>query len=141
MIEQTPVPDTHGERRGVVGGGAVALKSIGRLRVFRYEIRCWLHGTIPDAGEAVGGPVRLSDDLAVARRVIAAVRDVPTPVWGRDQLGTGEMWNSNSVVAWVLAHSGIEAAEVRPPERGRAPGWNAGVAVAGRDGTARSANQ
>jgi hypothetical protein len=63
---------------------------------------------------------------------------VPTPVWGRDELAAGEMWNSNSVVAWVLAHSGIEVAEVRSPGQGRAPGWNAGVAVAERYGTSRS---
>jgi hypothetical protein len=141
VIEQTPVPDERGELRGVVGGGAVGLRSAGRFRVFRYEIRCWLSGMIPDAGEAVGGPVRLSGDIAIARRVIATVRAVPTPVWGRDQLDAGEMWNPNSVVAWVLAHGGIEAAEVHPPQGGRAPGWNAGVAVAGRDDTTRSVGQ
>ncbi len=138
VIEQTPVPDERGELRGAVGGGAVGLRAAGRLRMFRYEIRCWLNGVIPDAAEAVGGPVRLSSDLVVARRVLAAVPAVPTPVWGRDELKAGEMWNSNSVVAWVLARSGIAAAEVRPPERGRAPGWNAGLVVAGREGATRT---
>jgi hypothetical protein len=133
VIEQTPVPDDAGAVRGVVGGGAVGLRAAGRFRVFRYEIRCWLGGVIPDADAAVGGAVRLSDDLATARRVLAAVRVVPTPVWGRDELLAGEMWNSNSVVAWVLCHSGIDAAQVRPPGRGRAPGWCAGVVVAARD--------
>ncbi len=132
VIEQTPVPVGDGESRGVVGGGAVGLSGAARWRVFRYEIRCWLGGVIPDAGAAVGGPVRLSGDLAVARRVLDAVAAVPTPVWGRDELRAGEMWNSNSVVAWVLCSSGIDVAGVHPPGNGRAPGWAAGVVVAGR---------
>jgi hypothetical protein len=57
---------------------------------------------------------------------------VPTPVWGRDELGTGEMWNSNSVIAWVIARSGIDAESIQPPQGGRAPGWRAGVVVARR---------
>jgi hypothetical protein len=39
------------------------------------------------------------------------------------------MWNSNSVVAWLLAASGIDPAAARLPDRGRAPGWDAGLAV------------
>ena len=38
----------------------------------------------------------------VARRVLDQVSRVPTPVWGRDELQTGEMWNSNSIIAWTL---------------------------------------
>jgi hypothetical protein len=62
------------------------------------------------------------------------VPQVPTPVWGRDELGTGEMWNSNSVIAWVIARSGIDAESIQPPQGGRAPGWHAGVLVANRKG-------
>ena len=54
-----------------------------------------------------------------------------TPM-GRDELGAGEMWNCNSVIAWVLAKSGLDVAEIRPPVHGRAPGWNAGLQVAAR---------
>ena len=132
VIEQTPVPDGAGSLRGVVAGGAVGCRSAGRLRIFRYEIHCWLDGVIPDEDQAVGGPVRLADDLATVRRVLAAVPAVPTPVWGRDELGVGEMWNSNSVVAWVLTRSGIDLSGIRPPAGGRAPGWGAGRVVAGR---------
>jgi hypothetical protein len=39
------------------------------------------------------------------------------------------MWNSNSVVAWLLERSGHDA-DLRPPGGGRAPGWAAGVALA-----------
>src|ERR1700675_4154167 len=39
VIEQTPVPDLHGEQRGVVEGGPVGTRWAGRFRPFRYEIR------------------------------------------------------------------------------------------------------
>ena len=42
------------------------------------------------------------------------------------------MWNSNSVIAWVLARSGIDADSIHPPAGGRAPGWRAGLVVAHR---------
>jgi hypothetical protein len=132
VIEQTPVPDAHGEARGVVASGAVGTRSAGHLRVFRYEIRRWLGGSIPDVHEAVASPVRLSDDLTTARRVLDAVPSVPTPVWGRDELRAGEMWNSNSVVSWVLSRAGVDTAAIAPPPGGRAPGWHAGLAVAAR---------
>jgi hypothetical protein len=48
VIEQTPVPDLSGSERGVVAGGAVGARWAGRLRIFRYEIRLWLGGNIPD---------------------------------------------------------------------------------------------
>lgn len=131
-IEQTPVPDGRAAERGVVAGGAVGSRLAGRLRVFRYEIRVWPGGSIPDMSQAVDSPRLLSEEDAVARAVLLAVPGVPTPVWGRDELGTGEMWNSNAVVAWVLETAGIDAESVRPPTGGRAPGWLAGVEVARR---------
>jgi hypothetical protein len=51
---------------------------------------------------------------------------------GRDELRTGEMWNSNSLISWLLARAGIDTDGLEPPVGGRAPGWNAGVVVAGR---------
>ena len=132
VIEQTPVPDLSGRDRGVVAGGAVGSHWAGRFRIFRYEIRLWLGGNIPDVAEAVDSPRRLSDAEACAHRVLELVPQVPTPLWGRDELGTGEMWNSNSVIAWVIARSAIEADAIRPPVGGRAPGWNAGLEVARR---------
>ena len=133
VIEQTPVPDGPDEARGVVAGGAVGMQWAGRWRIFRYEIRRWLEGSIPDVDEAVASPVRLSQDLAVARRVLEVMASVPTPVWGRDELRAGEMWNSNSIVAWVLSRSGVDITGILPPPGGRAPGWNAGLVVAARD--------
>jgi hypothetical protein len=40
------------------------------------------------------------------------------------------MWNSNSVIAWVIARSGIDAERIQPPAGGRAPGWQAGLVLA-----------
>jgi hypothetical protein len=132
VIEQTPVPDLSGQDRGVVAGGAVGSRWAGRFRIFRYEIRLWLGGHIPDVAEAVDSPRRLTDDEDGARRVLEVVRRVPTPVWGRDELATGEMWNSNSIIAWVIASSGMATESIRPPAGGRAPGWQAGLEVARR---------
>ena len=132
VVEQTPVPDLSGSQRGVVAGGAVGSRWAGRFRIFRYEIRLWLGGHIPDVAEAVESPRRLASDDDHARRVLELVAQVPTPVWGRDELGTGEMWNSNSVIAWVIARSGMNADSIQPPAGGRAPGWHAGLVVARR---------
>jgi hypothetical protein len=132
VIEQTPVPDLSGNERGVVAEGPVASHWAGRFRVFRYEIRLWRNGHIPAAAEAVDSPRRLTDDERRARRVLDLIAQVPTPVWGRDELGAGEMWNSNAVIAWVVARSGLDTESIRPPVGGRAPGWQAGLVVARR---------
>ena len=52
---------------------------------------------------------------------------MPRLTWGRDELRLGEMWNSNSVVSWLLAGSRHETDLLGPPAGGRAPGWNAGL--------------
>jgi hypothetical protein len=129
-IEMTPV--AGGQDHGVVGGGAVGSPLLGWTSLFRYEIRCWRDGQIPDAAEAVESPRLVSDDPAVARRILDLTRSVPTPTWGRDELGTGEMWNSNSLISWLLVVAGIDLEHVRVPVGGRAPGWDAGIAVATR---------
>ncbi len=127
-IELAPSPDADEASRGVVATGAVGSRHIGRLRLFRYELRCWRGGVIPDLRYAVGGPQRLTSDPALARRLLGLVASVPTPVWGRDELRAGEMWNSNSVIAWLIETAGLTA--TAPPSRGRAPGWDAGLAAA-----------
>jgi hypothetical protein len=132
VIEQTPVPDLSGKQRGAVVEGPVGSPRASRFRIFRYEIRLWRDGHIPDVAEAVDSPQRLSNDVDSARRVLELVPQVPTLVWGRDEFGTGEMWNSNSVIAWVIARSGIDTESMQPPAGGRAPGWQAGLVVARR---------
>lgn len=132
VIEMAPVRDAGGGQRGVVAEGPVGTRSAGRFRIFRYEIRRWRDGHIPDVGEAVGSPRRLTDERAFAQRVLDLVPQVPTPVWGRDDLETGDMWNSNSVTAWLIARSGMDIESIQPPTAGRAPGWQAGIVVARR---------
>jgi hypothetical protein len=131
-IESAPIPDLRGDRRGVVAEGAVGSRRLARSRLFRYELRCWRGGVIPDLVEAVDSPRRLTDDPQVAQLVLDLMPSVPTPVWGRDELGAGEMWNSNSVVSWLLVCAGLEIEEIRPPAGGRAPGWDAGIVAARR---------
>ena len=131
-IEQAPVRDRNGAVRGVIAEGAVGSRWAGRFRLFRYEVRCWFGGVIPDIDEAVESPQRLTDDPRLAERVLDLAPGVPTPVWGRDELGAGEMWNSNSLIAWLIARCGLAAESIRPPAGGRAPGWRAGVVVARR---------
>jgi hypothetical protein len=135
VIEQAPISDRNGALRGVVAEGAVGSRMARSLRIFRYEIRRWRDGVIPDLAEAVDSPQRLTDDPRIAQRVLRLVRDVPTPVWGRDELHAGEMWNSNSVISWLIARAGLAVETVRPPAGGRAPGWDAGVVVARRHET------
>lgn len=125
-----PIPDADPASRGVVLEGPVGSRRIARPRVFRYEVRRWRDGVIPDVLEAVASPRRLSDDEQRARRVLDLVDFVPALVWGRDELGAGDMWNSNSVVSWLIARSGLPVEGIRPPVRGRAPGWKAGLVAA-----------
>jgi hypothetical protein len=127
-----PIPDADPAARGVVVQGPVASRRMARLRVFRYEVRRWRDGVVADAEEAVASPQPLSDDPLQARRLLGLVGCLPRPVWGRDELGTGEMWNSNSVISWLLARSGLPAEAIRPPAGGRAPGWQAGLVAACR---------
>ena len=132
VIEQAPVRDGKGAERGVVAEGAVGSRRAGRFRTCRYEVRRWPGGIIPDADEAVESPRRLTDDPDVARRVLELVHEAPTAVWGRDELAAGEMWNSNSLIAWLLERCGLPAESIHPPAGGRAPGWRAGLVEARR---------
>jgi hypothetical protein len=135
VIEMAPIPAGNGALRGVVAEGAVGSRWARSLRIFRYEIRRWRDGVIPDVDEAVESPRRLTDDPFLAQRVLELVPDVPTPVWGRDELQAGEMWNSNSLISWLIARSGLGVEAVHPPAGGRAPGWRAGLVVARRQET------
>ncbi len=132
VVEVGPEWDRVADRsdRGAVVSGPVGLRFLGRWKAFRYEVRRWRDGVIPDIAEAVDSPRRLSDDDAVARRVLDLVPGVPALTWGRDELGLGEMWNSNSVIAWILVLGGAPVDQMHPPAGGRAPGFDAGVAAA-----------
>ena len=131
-IESAPVPNANAHERGVVAEGPVGSRWAGHMRIFRYEIRCWRGGVIPDLGEAVESPQRLTEDEDTARRLLHFAPQVPTPVWGRDEFKVGEMWNSNSIISWLLVRSGLDEESVIMPSGGRAPGWDSGLVVARR---------
>lgn len=133
VIEMAPVWNENSPDRGVVCEGPVGARWLGRFRAFRYEVRCWADGRIPDVLQAVDSPQRLSDDPAAVVQLLQRTREVPALTWGRDELGAGEMWNSNSLVAWLLASSGHDMSAITPPAHGRAPGWAAGMQLARRE--------
>src|SRR5713226_9434570 len=136
VVENTPVVDDRGRDRGVVAEGPVGVRWAGRWRMFRYELRGWRDGVIADINEAVDSPRRLSGDLSDARRILELMPQMPTLVWGRDELKAGEMWNSNSMISWLIARTGLDVDSIKPPAGGRAPGWNAGVVAAARESAA-----
>ncbi len=139
VIEQAPVWNNSAPERGVVCEGPVGTRWLGRSRLFRYEVRCWRDGVIPDVAEAVASPQRLSQDAAPARRILDLVGQVPPATWGRDELRAGEMWNSNSLVSWLLVSSGHDLTDLVWPAQSRAPGWSAGLVLAQRQmSTARA---
>ena len=131
VIENSwPIPDENGAARGVAVEGPVGSRRLARFRVFRYEIRRWREGVIMDIAAAVASPQRLSTDERQAHRLLELVETVPPLLWGRDELDLGDMWDSNSVISWLLAGSGLPAEEIHPPAGGRAPGWSAGLRLA-----------
>jgi hypothetical protein len=122
VIEMTPVAGSDGAERDVVARGSCWYRLGGPVsRLFRYEVRRWRGGSISDIAEAVDSP-RVSDDLDQAQRVLEMVPSVPTLVWGRNQLKTGDMRNSNSLISWLLVHVGPDAESIRALS-GRTDAW------------------
>ena len=132
VMEMAPAWSREAAHRGVMMTGPVGMRCLGRSRLFRYEVRCWRDGTIPDKHLAPAPPSVFPLTPLQARALIARVADVPRHTWGRDAFGTGDMWNSNSVISWLLVTSGIGAAALDPPDGGAAPGWAAGIVAAER---------
>jgi hypothetical protein len=132
VIEMAPVWSGPRGDHGARATGPVGLPSLGRFAAFRYEVRCWEGGTIPDLDHAVGGARVVPTDAARLSRLLSLTAAFPAFTWGRDEQHAGEMWNSNSLISWLLAVSGHEADDVTLPRDGRAPGWDAGLVVARR---------
>lgn len=128
-IEMTPSWGQGRSERGVVAEGPVGLRVLGRLKLFRYEVRCWRSGVIPDLGYAPEPPLVFNVSTSGADALRARVPQVPDMVWGA-KMPDGDMWNSNSLVSWLLQSSGIDAGALHPPHGGRAPGWRAGIDAA-----------
>ncbi|MBO9532271.1 MAG: hypothetical protein J7513_04765 [Solirubrobacteraceae bacterium] len=131
IIELAPAWGARSGGAGVALTGPVGARWAGRLRALRYEVRVVPGGAIPDRAWARGEDV-VSAHAADADRILALAPTVPRLTWGRDEAGTGDMWNSNSVISWLLARAGLDAARLGPPDGGRAPGWQAGLTIAQR---------
>lgn len=130
VIESAPVWDRPEPDRGVTVVGPVGMPWLGRWKWFRYEVRRWRDGLIPDVAFAVDGPRRLSNDPARSQLVLDSAARFPPFTWGRDEQRLGEMWNSNSLIAWLLTVSGHDVDAITPPSGGHAPGWGAGIRAA-----------
>ncbi|AWH97588.1 hypothetical protein A6048_17530 [Dietzia psychralcaliphila] len=130
VIEMAPAWGPLSGSSGVVATGPVGLPWLGRSRLFRYEVRCLPEGEIPDRAWAPAPPTLIALSAAEADAVVGRVATIPRHTWGRDAVGVGEMWNSNSLVSWLLQTTGIDAAALCPPDHGLAPGWAAGIAAA-----------
>ncbi|GAA1808976.1 hypothetical protein [Nesterenkonia flava] len=137
VIEMTPAWGGPAGSRGVVATGPVGARWLGASRLFRYEVRCWRDGTIPDRDWATVPPLRLALSSVEADALLARVPEVPQLVWGRDVLGIDDMWNSNSLISWLLHTSGINEAQLSPPGHGSAPGWRESPLPASEDPRSR----
>lgn len=126
-----PSPDSDYAARGVVVEGPVGARWLRRFRSFRYEVRRWTDGCIADLEQAQAA-TPVTADAELAARILSLVATVPPLRWGKDELGTGDMWNSNSVISYVLTAGGVDLVACTPPPGGRAPGWESGAAAARR---------
>lgn len=110
--------------------GPVGLRMLGRFQLFRWALQCTPGGAFPDEQWATGEPDVLATDCDTADSLLQLTSTIPRYTWGRRRPGTGEMWTSDSVVAWLLVRASIDVAGVGPPPGTRAPGWDAGLLVA-----------
>ncbi len=106
-VEVAPAWGQPASDRGVVATGPVGARILGRSRLFRYEVRCWPGGSVPDLAWAVERR-RATTDPQVAAALLAAAPGVPVRTWGGRARGDRDMWTSNSVVAWLLAAAGLD---------------------------------
>ena len=127
IVEMGPAWGLAEPGRGVVREGPVGARWLGRSVLFRYEVRRWRDGSIPDVAEAVDSPRERQRRRGGRSELLDLVPTVPSLTWGRDEIGAGEMWNSNSLTSWLLARYGHDMTATVPPPGGRAPGWRAGL--------------
>lgn len=130
-VELAPEVGSQAPPEAIAMRGPVGVPCAGRSKLFSYELRIWEDGRIDDRAD-VAATVRFACSDAQAVALIADARALPPLTWGRDEAVTGDMWNSNSAISWLLEQAGIDARALRPPGDGRAPGWEAGLVVAQR---------
>jgi hypothetical protein len=131
VIEQAPAWSEGGER-GVVAVGSVGTRAAGRFRLFRYEIRRWRDGlsrTSPRRSKARVGSVTTPTVLGGYSSLCPRCRRRS----GSRRTPHRRDVDSNSLISWLIARSGLEVDSVARPTGGRAPGWRAGIVVAHRE--------
>ncbi|MET0433852.1 MAG: hypothetical protein ABW025_06755 [Cellulomonas sp.] len=74
-VEVAPWGQPAGDR-GVVATGPVGARVLGGSRLFRYEVRCWAGGSVPDLAWAVARR-RATTDPRVAAALLAVAPGVP----------------------------------------------------------------
>jgi hypothetical protein len=130
VIEMTPVWSDHDVDRGVVQEGPVGARWLGRSALFRYEVRRWPDGRIPDVAEAVGGPRCVGEDPLRAQALLDLVPQVPVL--------TGVATSGAPVTCGTPTRSprGCSpaagttcTASCRPPAVAPPPGWTVGLAL------------
>jgi hypothetical protein len=57
--------------------------------------------------------------VPTTERILEVLPSVPTVVWGRDELRTGEMWSCNSIISWALTRAGLDAEGIDLPPHGK----------------------
>lgn len=132
VIEMTPQWGQPRTASGVVAIGPVGLPALGRFRMFRYVVRAWPNGVLPDRAYALAAPTSIPLRRTQAQALLRALPEVPLHTWGRAVRPSTDMWNSNSLIAWALCRAGIDACTLTPPVGCRAPGWTAGIAAGTR---------
>ena len=101
VIEVAPAWDRKSAGRRAVAGGPVGSRLLGRSVLFRYEVRCWPDGIIPDQEYAVASPVELSTDPARAGCCCLVLPTCPRPCGdatscARGRCGTPTRWSPGS---------------------------------------------
>jgi hypothetical protein len=134
VIEMTPVGTSDGAVRGVVSEGSVGLRAAGRFRLFRYEVRCWPDGVIPDVAEAVESPQRLSVEPEHARRLVDLV---PRPDPGLGPRRTRRRRDVELELARLVADRDVRARGGVDPSAGRRARAGMGRRDRGRQADAR----
>lgn len=129
VIEMTPEWGQPPAASGVAATGPVGVKALGRFRMFRYVVRAWPNGVLPDREYAVAAPTSIRLRRTQAQGLLDNLPHVPLHTWGRAVPPSTDMWNSNSLIAWALCRTGVDACTLTPPVGCRAPGWIAGVAA------------
>lgn len=128
VIEMTPQWGQPRTASGVMATGPVGLQALGRFRMFRYVVRAWPNGVLPDRACAVAAPTSIPLRRTQAQALLDTLPDVPLHTWGRAVPPSTDMWNSNSLIAWALCRAGVDAGTLTPPVTYRAPGRTAGAA-------------